>query len=131
MIISQDKIPFVKIYSFSIQIDTVIDESKDKQSSLTVILCDSSYMLITLLTSLNAKPDIDVFNQLENILGFDEFKRLVSLFLTDNGFEFSKVLEFEHSLSGEKRCHIFSAIRCIHTKIVKLKEQMKTFDLSS
>ena len=44
---------------------------------------------------------IDIFNNIENILGFDIFKKLFIVILTDNGLEFSNPFEIEYSKEQE------------------------------
>ena len=56
----------------------------------------------------DAQSVIDIFNNLQQILGIDKFKELFVLILTDNGSEFSNPTEIEFDLTtGEKRTQIF------------------------
>ena len=51
---------------------------------------------------------IDIFNNLQNILGIDKFKELFVVILTDNGSEFSNPTEIEFDCkTGDKRTQIF------------------------
>ena len=51
---------------------------------------------------------IDIFNNLENLLGIETFKKLFPIILTDNGSEFSNPIEIEtDSNTGEIRTRIF------------------------
>lgn len=65
-------------------------------------------MLIYLLPYKQSKYVTEVFNNLKNSLGIDEFKRLFEVILTDNGSEFSDPDSIEIDMnSGEKVCSLF------------------------
>ena len=65
-------------------------------------------MLIYLLPYKQSKYVINVFNNLKEILGINEFKRLFEVILTDNGTEFSDPESIEIDLnSGEKVVNLF------------------------
>ena len=56
----------------------------------------------------DAQSVIDIFNNLQDILGIDKFKELFVVVLTDNGSEFSNPTEIEFDWdTGEKRTQIF------------------------
>ena len=56
----------------------------------------------------DAQSVIDIFTNLQDILGIDKFKELFILILTDNGSEFSNPTEIEFDLNtGEKKTQIF------------------------
>ena len=56
----------------------------------------------------DAQSVIDIFNNLQKILGIDKFKELFVLILTDNGSEFSNPTEIEFDMTtGELRTQIF------------------------
>lgn len=65
-------------------------------------------MLIYLLPYKQSKYVIQVFNDLKEKLGIDEFKRLFEVILTDNGTEFSDPLSIEMDFNtGEILSHLF------------------------
>ena len=65
-------------------------------------------MLIYLLPYKQSSYVTKVFNNLKNVLGIDEFKRLFEVILTDNGTEFSDPESIELNYStGEKLVNIF------------------------
>lgn len=53
----------------------------------------------------NAQSVIDIFNNLQKILGIDKFKELFVLILTDNGSEFSNPTEIEFDMATEEKEH--------------------------
>ena len=71
----------------------------------------------------DAQSVIDIFNNLQDILGIDKFKELFILILTDNGSEFSNPNEIEFDLNtGKKELKYFIAIHQVLLKkdLVKL-----------
>ena len=72
----------------------------------------------------------EVFNDLKQILGIDEFKRLFEVILTDNGTEFADPQSIEiDSNTGEKLCSVFSVLPIVHGKKVLLKKIMNLLDI--
>lgn len=56
----------------------------------------------------DAQSVIDIFNELEKILGIEKFKEMFVIILTDNGSEFSNPKEIEFNMeTGEQRTQIF------------------------
>ena len=65
----------------------------------------------------DAQSVIDIFNNLQDILGIDKFKELFILILTDNGSEFSNPTEIEFDLNtGEKELKYFIVIHQVFLK---------------
>lgn len=65
-------------------------------------------MLIYLLPYKQSKYVTQVFNELKDLLGVDEFKRLFEVILTYNGTEFSDPESIEIDFNtGEKLCSVF------------------------
>ena len=65
-------------------------------------------MLIYLLPYKQSRYVTEVFDNLKDILGINEFKRLFEVILTDNGTEFSDPLSIEVDMNtGEKICSLF------------------------
>ena len=90
--------------------DTVIGTSGGKGGKcfLTLLFRQYNFMLIYLLPYKQSKYVTEVFNNLKNSLGIDEFKRLFEVILTDNGSEFSDPDSIEIDMnSGEKICSLF------------------------
>lgn len=75
---------------------------------LTLHFVSSSFMLAFIRDHNDAQSVIDIFNDLQTLLGIDKFKELFVLILTDNGSEFSNPTEIEIDKSTrEKRTQIF------------------------
>lgn len=90
-----------------VEMDTV-EGKKGGKVLLTIHFVNCSFMLAFIREHNDAQSVIDIFNNLQNILGIDKFKELFILILTDNGSEFSNPTEIEFDLNtGEKRTQIF------------------------
>lgn len=75
---------------------------------LTLHFVNCSLMLAFIRDHNDAQSVIDIFNNLNEILGIETFKKLFPLLLTDNGSEFSNPKEIEvEPNSGEIRTKIF------------------------
>jgi IS30 family transposase len=93
-----------------VEMDTVIGTSGGKGGKcfLTLLFRQFNFMLIYLLPYKRSEYVTEVFYNLKQILGIDEFKRLFEVILTDNGTEFSDPLSIEIDVNtGEKLCSVF------------------------
>lgn len=105
----EDYIKYVKEHSDTpiVEMDTV-EGKKGGKVLLTIHFVNCSFMLAFIREHNDAQSVIDIFNQLQAILGIDKFKELFVIILTDNGSEFSNPTEIEFDLTtGEKRAQIF------------------------
>lgn len=90
-----------------VEIDTV-EGRKGGKVLLTIHFVNCSLMLSFIRDHNDAQSVIDIFNNIQEILGIDKFKELFIVILTDNGSEFSNPKEIEYdSITGEKRTQIF------------------------
>lgn len=90
-----------------VEMDSV-EGKKGGKVLLTIHFVNCSFMLAFIREHNDAQSVIDIFNQLQSILGIDKFKDLFVIILTDNGSEFSNPTEIEFDLTtGEKRTQIF------------------------
>lgn len=90
-----------------VEIDSVEGKNGGKVL-LTIHFVNCSFMLAFIREHNDAQSVIDIFNQLQSILGINKFKELFVIILTDNGSEFSNPTEIEFDLTmGEKRTQIF------------------------
>ncbi len=93
-----------------VEMDTVIGTSGGKGGKcfLTLLFRQFNFMLIYLLPYKQSKYVTEVFNNIKQLLGINEFKRLFEVILTDNGSEFfdpdSIEIDFD---TGEKVCSLF------------------------
>lgn len=93
-----------------VEMDTVIGTQGGKGGNcfLTLLFRQFNFMLIYLLPYKKSIYVSQVFNNLKETLGIDEFKRLFEVILTDNGTEFSDPESIEIDLnSGEKISSVF------------------------
>lgn len=85
-----------------------VEGKKGGKVLLTLHFVNCSFMLAFIREHNDAQSVIDIFNNLQRILGIDKFKELFVLILTDNGSEFSNPIEIEfNSNTSEKRTQIF------------------------
>ena len=93
-----------------VEMDTVIGTQGGKGGKcfLTLLFRQFNFMLIYLLPYKKSVYVTEVFNDLKNILGIEEFKRLFEVILTDNGSEFYDPESIETDFNtGEKICSVF------------------------
>ena len=93
-----------------VEMDTVIGTSGGKGGKcfLTLLFRQYNFMLIYLLPYKQSKYVTEVFNNIKNLIGIDEFKRLFEVILTDNGTEFSDPESIEIDMNtGEKVASLF------------------------
>lgn len=93
-----------------VEMDTVIGTQGGKggKCMLTLLFRQFNFMLIYLLPYKKSVYVTEVFNNIKDILGINEFKRLFEVILTDNGTEFAdpESIEFDFN-TGEKICSVF------------------------
>lgn len=90
-----------------VQMDSV-EGIKGGKVLLTIHFVNTSFMLAFIRNHNDAQSVIDIFNNVQTLLGIDKFKELFIIILTDNGSEFSNPSEIEiDSDTGEKRTQIF------------------------
>ena len=90
-----------------VEMDSV-EGTKGGKVLLTIHFVNTSFMIAFLREHNDAQSVIDIFNDLQDLLGLDTFKELFIIILTDNGSEFSNPSEIEiDKKSGEKRTQIF------------------------
>ena len=90
-----------------VEMDSVIGIPGQKVL-LTMNFNSCGFMLAFLRPSNNAASVIHVFNELEQKLGLDMFRKMFPVILTDNGSEFSNPVALEFSpVTNERRTRIF------------------------
>lgn len=91
-----------------LEMDTVKgSRSSMKKTLLTMIFCDTGFMLIFLMDNGSAASVEEVFDMLTNALGLKLFQELFPVILTDNGSEFKRVDQLEYAKGGQRRTRIF------------------------
>ena len=90
-----------------VEMDTV-EGIKGGKVLLTIHFVNTSFMLAFIREHNDSQSVIDIFNNIQSILGIEKFKELFIVILTDNGSEFSNPTEIEFDMeTGEQRTKIF------------------------
>ncbi|MBR2755580.1 MAG: IS30 family transposase [Lachnospiraceae bacterium] len=89
-----------------VQLDSV-EGKKGGKVLLTVHFVKCEMMLAFLRDTNDAQSVIDIFNSLYEGLGSDDFRKIFTLLLADNGSEFSDPKAIEFTVSGEQRTRLF------------------------
>ena len=101
-----------------VQMDSVIG-TKGGKCLLTVHFVETSLMLAFLRDANTSQSVIDAYNDIEQKLGRELFRKLFPVVLTDNGSEFSnpKAIEFGLGTFDNRRTHIYYCdAGCPHQK---------------
>lgn len=105
-----DYIAFTKSTNlYTTQLDFLGSKKKDPKCILTLIIVEIHFTFIFLIENKNSDKVISIFDQLEKTIGFESFKEIFGLILTDRdpcftdfgGIEASKIND------GQKRTNIF------------------------
>lgn len=91
-----------------VEMDTVIGKQEDKKCILTLYFRNSKLMLVFLIDKYKTNSVSSIFKKLRKELGYETFKFMCEIVLTNNGWEFSKPndIEFDYN-TGEKLINIF------------------------
>ena len=91
-----------------VEMDTVEGLKDENDCFLTLLWRKSKFMIIFKLESQNGEEVSRIFNILQTLIPYDDYKRLFEVILTDNGHEFFDVLNIEcmHS-TGEQVTKLF------------------------
>lgn len=94
-------------YPLVVQMDSVIGRVGGK-ALLTLHFVKAEFMLAFLRDENDSKSVIDIFDDLNDLLGIDMFKKLFPVLLGDNGSEFSNPIAIEcDRTTGEIRTSVF------------------------
>lgn len=91
-----------------VEMDTVEGLKDENDCFLTLLWRKSKFMLIFKLESQTSEEVSRIFNILQTLIPYDDYKRLFEVILTDNGHEFFDLLNIEcmHS-TGEQVTKLF------------------------
>jgi len=91
-----------------VEMDTVVGLQDEPDCFLTLLWRKSKFMLIFKLDNQTTDEVSRIFNILQELIPYDEYKKLFQVILTDNGHEFFDVnnIEFMQS-TGEYVTHLF------------------------
>ena len=91
-----------------VEMDTVEGLKDENDCFLTLLWRKSKFMLIFKLESQTSEEVSRIFNILQTLIPYDDYKRLFEVILTDNGHEFFDVLNIECMRStGEQVTKLF------------------------
>lgn len=91
-----------------VEMDTVEGLKDENDCFLTLLWRKSKFMLIFKLESQTSEEVSRIFNILQTLIPYDDYKRLFEVILTDNGHEFFDVLNIECMYStGEQVTKLF------------------------
>ena len=90
-----------------VEMDTVVGKQGKGKRMLTMLFVKQSLMLIFLLRDGKADTVVDIFDWLTSALGIKIFRSLFPVILTDNGSEFKRSYEMEHTIEGTLRTKVF------------------------
>lgn len=86
----------------------LVEGTKGGKVLLTIFFRETKLMLIIILDDKTQQSTINAINNMENILGTEEFKKIFPLILTDNGSEFLDPILLEKShINNDKRTSIY------------------------
>lgn len=90
------------------QLDTVIGKQTDKKVLMTFLLVETNFMIIRLLDKKTIEEVDKAFTKIKLDLGYDLYKLLIQVILTDNGTEFYDPIHLEYNLdTGEKLTSVY------------------------
>ena len=91
-----------------VEMDTIIGKFKDNKYIMTLYFRKSKLMLMFIIKKYKSSEVYKVFNKIRNLIGYNLYKIMFEVILTDNGWEFSKPedIEFNHE-TGEKLINVF------------------------
>ncbi len=90
-----------------VEMDTVRGRREKGKSLLTMLFTKYSVMLLFILPDHKAESVVRVFDYLESGLGYERFRRLFPVILTDNGSEFKYVDALELNTENQYRTKVF------------------------
>jgi len=99
---------FIKNHDISIaEMDTVVGCRGSSNVLLTIYLKRTHFMIARLLPEHTQEAVIKAFDTLEELIGYETFKRIFPLIITDNGSEFLDPESLEWSSTGMQRTNIY------------------------
>lgn len=90
-----------------VEMDTVKGGREKGKCLLTMIFTKYDFMLLFLLETASQECVTDIFEELQNALGLNVFRRLFPVILTDNGSEFKNPAAIEKSRYGSPCTSVF------------------------
>ena len=90
------------------QLDFLGAIKTDSNNILTFILPNLQFSILNIISKPNSQKVVDFFDELEEKLGFETFKKLIPVILTDRDPNFADITGICFSkITGEERCKLF------------------------
>jgi len=97
-----------RINEISTQMDFLGSIKSDYKSILTLILPDLHFVILFIIDKKNSQKVVEVFNLIENLIGYDKFCEVFPSILTDRDPSFSNIVGIEFSKElGAQRTNLF------------------------
>lgn len=97
-----------KINEITVQMDFLGSIKQDSKSILTLILPDLHFVILFIIDKKNSKKVVEVFDYLENLIGYHKFSEIFPSILTDRDPSFSDIQGIEFSKEeGAQRTYLF------------------------
>ena len=91
-----------------VQLDTVIGKRNENKCLLTMYIVETHYMLIFLLDKKTMQNVTNIFKDIKDGLGIQNYRHIFRVILTDNGCEFYNPYEMEYDYNtGNKVSNVF------------------------
>lgn len=90
-----------------VEMDTVVGPLGESACCLTFYFRKANVLLAFKLDEHTSKAVVNKINEIYDLIGESEFKRIFKIILTDNGTEFADVHGIEYTKEGKKRCSLF------------------------
>ena len=91
-----------------VQLDTVIGKQNENKCLLTMYIVETHYMLIFLLDKKTMQNVTNIFKDMKDGLGIQNYRHIFRVILTDNGCEFYNPYEMEYDYNtGNKVSNVF------------------------
>ena len=93
---------------FVVQMDFLGSIKTDRKSILTLVIPDLHFVILKIIENKNSKKVVDLFNDIQDNIGIEVFKKIFPVILTDRDPSFSDMIGIENDLStSESRTRLF------------------------
>lgn len=97
-----------RINEMTVQMDFLGSIKSDSKSILTLIIPELHFVFLYLIENKNSSKVVSVFNEIENLIGYDKFNEIFPSILTDRDPCFTDIKGIEFSLElGVQRTYLF------------------------
>lgn len=97
-----------RINEMTVQMDFLGSIKSDSKSILTLIIPELHFVFLYLIENKNSNKVVSIFNEIENLIGYDKFNEVFPSLLTDRDPCFTDIKGIEFSLElGVQRTYLF------------------------